>query len=509
MGTDNRIVRAITSVTCVMLLAKMLGMLRSILQARVFGAGPDMDLFTQANNYTVSVFTTVCYALCVAAIPLLSQKLLKSREEGFRAANRLISNTLLLSLAAAALLALLGVSGTMEALLGIRDAGGLFRHSFLVLLASLPVITLTYLLLALFQSMGHFTLQGSLSLLYSLVLCAVLVLAGDSMSLRSFAVLTSAGWLLQLAMTLPLVRKEHYRFRFAPDFRGGEYRAFLTTGAATVFNSALLLLCYLINTRFAAAGPEGTLSAFFYANKLYEPLTTALIYSVSIVLFPKFSQQYGNMPADRYRQYVVHVTKNTLLLILPVSLLLSAFGTPIIRVLFEGGSFTQADALACGRVFSMYALGMAGFFMLDLLNKAYYAMGKTLVPTLVTGAVLVFCALWGVLCSLLAPESPALLALGTSLGFLLGGLGMYLGFARTEGVTVPVRQLVRGTAASLLMGAGVYLGYLRLIAGTASKLMLVAKCLGLGALGMVLYLLLMGSAVPTREILDKLRGKQP
>ena len=50
MGSDNKIVRAITGVTCVMVLAKALAMLRNILQARVFGAGPEVDLFTQANN---------------------------------------------------------------------------------------------------------------------------------------------------------------------------------------------------------------------------------------------------------------------------------------------------------------------------------------------------------------------------------------------------------------------------------------------------------------------------
>ena len=63
MGCDNKIVRAITGVTCVMVLAKALAMLRNILQARVFGAGPEVDLFTQANNYSISLFTTICYAL--------------------------------------------------------------------------------------------------------------------------------------------------------------------------------------------------------------------------------------------------------------------------------------------------------------------------------------------------------------------------------------------------------------------------------------------------------------
>ena len=504
MENDNKIVRAITGVTCVMLLAKALAMLRNILQARVFGAGTDIDLFTQANNYSVSLFTTVCYALCVAAIPLLTQKRLRSREEGFRTADTLISNTLLLSLGVTALLAAGLFSGLLEGLLGVRDADGLFRFSMGVLLPTLPVIALTYLLLALFQSMGHFALQGSLSLLYSLVLCGALVL-WKGMSLPVFAALTAACWLLQLAMTFPYIKKEGYRFHFRPDFRQREYWSFLRTGAATMFNSALFLLCYLINTRFAYGMAEGTVSAFFYADKLYEPLTTTLIYSVSIVLFPRFSQQSEQMPAGEYRQYVVHVLKNTLLLVLPLSLLFSAFGTPIIRVLFEGGSFTAQDSLLCGGIFSMYALGMAGFFMLDILNKAYYAMGKTLIPMVVTGSVLCVTLLSGLAFSRLFPGRPELLALSTSLGFLLGGTGMYLVFARTEGVVMPKKQLFWGVLSSLIMGGAAFLLYGRFMEGTVSKAALVGKCMGVGAAGMVLYLLCMGPMVPTKEILQKLR----
>ena len=508
MGSDNKIVRAITGVTCVMVLAKALAMLRNILQARVFGAGPEVDLFTQANNYSISLFTTICYALCVAAIPIFTQKLLKSREEGFRTADRLISNTLILSLGLMGLLFLATATGAVQGLLGVSDDSGLFRFCFGVLLPALPIITLTYLLLALFQSMGHFTLQGSLSLLYSVVLCGVLVLAGDKLNLKSFAALTSAGWLLQLAMTFPYIKKEGYRFHFRPDFRQKDYWMFLRTGVATMFNAALFLLCYLINTRFAYAAPEGTISAFFYADKLYEPLTTTLIYSVSIVLFPKFSQQYEQMEASAYRQYVVHVLKNTLLLVLPISLLFSAFGTPVIRVLFEGGSFTGRDAVLCGGIFSMYALGMAGFFMLDILNKAYYAMGKTLVPLCVTAGTLAVNLLLNALCANLFPQRPELLALGTSVGFLLGGSLMYMGFARTEGVQMPRKQLFWGVLSALVMGAAAFWIYDCFLAAETAKLMLVVKCCGVGLAGMVLYLLCMGPMVPTREILSKLRGRK-
>ena len=505
---DNKIVRAITGVTCVMVLAKALAMLRNILQARVFGAGPEVDLFTQANNYTVSLFTTVCYALCVAAIPLLTQKRLKSREEGFRAADRLISNTLILSLGLMAVLYALSGAGVIERLLGISDQSGLFRQCFAVLLPALPIITLTYLLLALFQSMGHFTLQGSLSLLYSVVLCGILVLVGDKLTLGSLALITSLGWLLQLAMTFPYIKKERYRFRFSPNFREREYWTFLRNGAATMFNSALFLLCYLVNTRFASGMADGTVSAFFYADRLYEPLTTTLVYSVSIVLVPRFSQQFEEMEHTQYRQYVVHVLKNTLLLVLPLSLLFTAFGTPVIKVLFEGGSFTAADTVLCGGIFSMYTLGMAGFFMLDILNKAYYAMGRTLIPLCVTAGVLAFSFGCNALCANLFPHRPELLALGTALGFLLGGCGMYFGFSRTEGVKMPWNQLFWGVVCSLLTGAAAFLLYDRFVSPDASKAALVVRCMAIGGAAMVLYLIAMGPMVPTKEILSKLRRKK-
>ena len=504
MSNDNKIVRAITGVTVVMLGAKALAMLRNILQARVFGAGADVDLFTQANNYTISLFATVCYAFCVAAVPIFTQKMLKSREECYRTADRLISNTMILALGLMGLMYAGNAFGLVEKLLGVSEGAQLFRTLFAVLLPALPIITLTYLLLALFQSMGHYTLQASLSLLYSMVLCGVLVAAGDSLTLPVFAAMTSLGWLLQLAMVLPYVKKEKYRFHFRPDFKQKDYWGFLRTSGATMFNSALFLLCYLINTRFAAASVEGTVSAFFYADRLYEPLTTTLISSVSIVLFPRFSQQFGEMELDKYRQYVVHVLKNTLLLVLPVSLLFSAFGTPVIRVLLEGGSFTAQDTILCGSIFTMYALGMAGFFMIDILNKAYYAMGKTLVPMCVTAGVVAFSFLSNALCSWLFPQQPFLLALGTSVGFLLGGSIMYMRFGRGKGVKMPVKQLVFGVLFSILMGIGAYAVYSLFIAAEPSKILLVVKCGTVGVIGMLLYLIAMGSMVPTKEILAKL-----
>ena len=150
---DHKLIRAIGSVTCVMLLVKVLAMIKNILQARVYGAGVDADVFTLASSYSISLFTTMSYALCIAAIPILTQKLLSGKETCYQTANVLIANTMVLSLGATGVLFFAGAVGIIDPLLGIESNIPLFRFCFLVMVLSLPIITLTYLLLALFQTM--------------------------------------------------------------------------------------------------------------------------------------------------------------------------------------------------------------------------------------------------------------------------------------------------------------------------------------------------------------------
>lgn len=60
------------------------------------------------------------------------------------------------------------------------------------------------------------------------------------------------------------------------------------------------------------------------------------------------------------------MTENTLLFILPVCAMMCAFGTDIIRVIFESGSFTAESTEMTGSIFARYALGMSAFAVLDL-----------------------------------------------------------------------------------------------------------------------------------------------
>lgn len=478
--------RAISWVALLTLAAKGLGMVRDILQARAFGTTAEVDLFTAANNATIYLFTTAAYALCLAAVPIFAQKLAVGRKEAFRAADNLLSVSLLASFAVTALMLLAGATGLLGQAVG--ESGRAFRWYVSVMALTLPLIVLTYLLMALFQSMGHYSLQGSLSLLYNIALCALLLTAGPEMPVSGFAVAVSAAWVLQLAMTLPYLVRERYRFHFRLDLGAGYLPLYLRTAVVTAFTTAIFLFCYLTDTGMASPMGEGVTSAFYYADKLFTPVTTTLIYSIGAVMFPRWSEKYAAMSDGEYRAYVGGVVESTVLLLLPVSTLLSVFGVPIIRVLFEGGSFTLESSVLTGLVFARYALGMVGFALLDLLAKAYYAMRDTRVPLLVNLGVLA----GNYVLNLVLMElfhSPGALAAGTALAMTLGGAALLAWFLRGQrGVLHPLR-LAAGTALSVALYLALDLACGVLVSPGDSKLALVVKCGALGAVGLLLYLL--------------------
>lgn len=485
----NRTVNLISWVALVTLIAKLLGIVRESQQARAFGTLTAAELYTTANNTTIYLYTTVAYALCVAAVPILTQRLRRDRREGYDAAGNLITITVLLSALA---------SGVWIALTFTPWVNGLWEGSaqetaqlagyVRIMALTLPVIVLTYLLVALFQSLDHFTLQGSMSIPYNLALIVFLLVGAERLGVGGYVTAVALAWLLQLAMTAPYLVRERVRLRPKLDLRADYVWTFLKTAVVTVVTTSIFLFCYLQDSGMTVQFSGGPVSAFYYADKLFTPLTTTLVYSISTVLFPRFSEKYTEEKGEEYLRYIWKVLRSTLVLILPISVILAAFGTPIVRVLFEGGNFGADSTASTGSIFAIYALSMAGFCILDLLSKAYYTMEKTLAPLLVNGGILL--CNWS-LNRLLGPRwGGAGLAAATAVSITAGGIVMaLLLLGRTDGVRAA--PLFKSLAATLLTGGGLWLLTGLVLTGAEGKLLLVVKCVGMGIAAAAVYLVLL------------------
>ena len=503
-AASTRTAGAIGLVFILTLIAKLLGVVREMLQANYFGTGIDADLYTASYNSTLYLFTTVCYALCIAAVPILTQEFAAKRERGIRAANNLVTITLLGSL---------GVVGVWQVLASTPIVGILWDVAeselprlvgyIRIMSCALPIVAMAYLMVALFQATDHYELQGSMSIPYNVFLAVFLFLFGSKLGIGGIVVASTFAWLLQLGMSLPYAHKENYRYRPTLDLRADYIGRYFKTAAVSVLTTSVFLFCYLIDTSTASAFDSGAVSSFYYADKLFTPLTTTVLYSISAVMFPRFNREFTKDDTGSYLSYIWNVTENTLLFIFPVCAMMSAFGTDIIRVIFESGSFTAESTEVTGNIFGMYALGMSAFAVLDLLNKAYYAMKKTLVPLLINLGILVLNL---ILNSLFDTGSGV--ALATSAAITVGALVMIAELFRGRKI-VRIVPLAKGLAAAGAMAVVLYGGHALLVNGLESKLMLVIKCGALGAAGCVVYVLVslaLKQAIIS-EFLHKLRKR--
>ena len=503
-AASTRTAGAIGLVFILTLVAKLLGVVREMLQANYFGTGIDADLYTASYNSTLYLFTTVCYALCIAAVPILTQEFAAKRERGIRAANNLVTITLLGSLGVVGVWQVLASTPLVGVLWDVAESElprlvGYIR----IMSCALPIVAMAYLMVALFQATDHYELQGSMSIPYNVFLAVFLFLFGSKLGIGGIVVASTFAWLLQLGMSLPYARKENYRYRPALDLRADYIGRYFKTAAVSVLTTSVFLFCYLIDTSTASAFDSGAVSSFYYADKLFTPLTTTVLYSISAVMFPRFNREFTKDDTGSYLSYIWNVTENTLLFIFPICAMMSAFGTDIIRVIFESGSFTAESTEVTGNIFGMYALGMSAFAVLDLLNKAYYAMKKTLVPLLINLGILVLNL---ILNSLFDTGSGV--ALATSAAITVGALVMIAELFRGRKI-VRIVPLAKGLAAAGAMAVVLYGGHALLVNGLESKLMLVIKCGALGAAGCVVYVLVslaLKQAIIS-EFLHKLRKR--
>ena len=506
MKKESGILQTIGFVILVTFLTKIFGVVREVLQAGVFGTNTAFDVYTTSYNFTILIFTTVAYAVCVAAIPIISHHLARGRHAAGRAAGNLIAVSVLFSILLTVVLSVIIRLAPVASWLGVAPADqDILRQYLQACVLTLPLIILIYLLVAVFQSMGHYALQGSLSLPYNLFLIVYLALFAREGQVMEYVVVVCVAWLLQLAMTFPCAASEKLRIPLRLSLRNPDLALFGRTILVTVFTTAIFLLCYLTDSQAVTAFGGGSVSAVYYADKLFTPLSTTLIYSISAVLFPKYNQAYTSTHVAKYKRYVGQTVENTLFVILPMSVMFSVFAVPMVHVLFENGNFDAFSTEMTSQVFAMYALGMAGFCVLDFINKAYYTMHRILPPLLINAVVL------GLNVSLnkLAGKSIGAIGMTTAIALTAGGvLALYFFFRDTANA---FRWKKLACNAGTAVAVGILLGFLhlRLYDPSMGKLSILGLYLILGLAGAAVYLAVswfLGDRETIRQLIRR-RGK--
>lgn len=390
----TRVLRAVSVVSLMTAVSRVLGLVREIAMAYFFGTSALKSAFDLAfviPNLFRRLFGEG--ALSSAFVPVFSESLVKEgRDSALRFAVRVIS----LLVAVLGAVTVLGILLTWP-LAGLLPSDSRWLIPLPMLRIMLPyalLICVAALLSGMLNALGRFAIASLtpflLNLIWIVTLCvACPLLRGlpdTQIIVLSWAIL--AAGLAQVLFQLPALAREGFRFRL--DFRAllsdPKLRRVLTLMAPAALGIGIIQINVCLDKFLAFWADPAAPAALEYAERIvYLPLGmfgTAFM----TVLLPTFSRQAATGDTALMRETLERAIRNLAVIMAPCSAALLVLALPVISLIYniKGGRFDETSAVLSARALAAYAPGLLVFSLQKALTPVFYGLQDLKTPVRVS-----------------------------------------------------------------------------------------------------------------------------
>jgi putative peptidoglycan lipid II flippase len=125
---------------------------------------------------------------------------------------------------------------------------------------------------------------------------------------------------------------------------------------------------------------EGAVSQLFYSQRLYQFPLGVLGISLATAIFPVMSAEAARKDFDALVRTISRGIRAAIFVALPATAGLLLVRNLVVSVIFERGRFTGSDTTLTAGVLLFYSLGLCGFFMQQVVTRAFYSMQDSKIP---------------------------------------------------------------------------------------------------------------------------------
>jgi putative peptidoglycan lipid II flippase len=415
---QSKIIRSTASVALPMLVSRVLGYVRDMLQAYFLGTGMSADAFTMA--YTLPNLLrrlTAEGAMTAAFIPVFTDTRVREGREEMWAFARSFFGVLALVMAAVSLLGIfLSPILVKTVAAGFGDVEGKWALTIGLTRLMFPfilLISLAALATGILNSLQRFSVPAFAPVLFniSVIAGAVMFAARSEEPAWIFAAAVLVGGVLQLLFQWPALHREGLRLPLRPSFRHPGVIRVAVLMIPGIFSLGVYQVKFAVSRLLASRLEEGSVSALYYASRVEELTFGLFSIALAVVLLPSLSNQAAVRDREGIRKTLEFSLRLIVLGTLPAMTGLLLLSRPIMQVLFERGEFTARSTALSGECLFFLALGLPFISVTKILVTTFYSLQDTRIPAAVAFFILL-------------AYVAAALPLGSSLG--VGGLALAL-----------------------------------------------------------------------------------
>lgn len=369
------------------MVSRVLGLIRDIVIARVFGASDATDTFFLANkipNFLRRLFAEGAFNQ--AFVPVLSEY--RTNKSHYDVRNLISAVTASLG----GFLLLVTVLVIIAApLLAVPIAYGftddpekfdLFVEMLRVTFPYLLLISMTALCGSILNSYGKFAVPAITPALLniSLISCSFLLVPYMREPELALAWGVLIAGFAQLFFQLPFLRRM--------NLLSSPKRSKSHEGVARIkklmlpalFGVSVTQINLMIDVFIASLLATGSISWLYYSDRLMElPLGTFGI-AIAIVVLPSLSRKHAEASTKNFAETLDWAFRLVCLIAIPASIALALIAEPLLVTLFQNENFPVSDVVGSAGSLRAYAFGLIAFMAIKVFSPGFYARQNTSTP---------------------------------------------------------------------------------------------------------------------------------
>ncbi len=386
MSTHKFILRSSATVSLGTLSSRILGFIRDMVFARIFGVYALAQAFVIAFKIPNLLRDFLGEGAANAAIvPVFTEYKTKHTQEEFWELANIVLNLLLVAVSAVTIL------GIIFAPIIVR----LIAPGFTVLPEKLEVtirlsrIIFPYILLislaayvaGLLNTLKHFSVPSFAPCLLNISIIIFAMLFGENITGLATGVLV--GGLLQLLIQIPVLYKKGFKLKLFRRFKHPEAKTIGILMIPRLFSTGIYQLNNFVDSIFGSLSfivGEGGIAILYFAYRLIQFPIGIFSNALSQVVLPSFSTQALEEDRGKLKNTLSFSLRAIIFVMLPASIGFMVLGRTIIRALFEGGKFDVHSTILTSEVLFFYSIGLFAYGANKILNSCFFSLKDTKTP---------------------------------------------------------------------------------------------------------------------------------
>ena len=403
------------------MISRILGFIRDMLFARIFGIDAGTDAFFVAfkiPNFLRRLFAEGAFSQ--AFVPVLSDY----KEQGSKQALKLFIDRTAGTLAL--ILLLVSIVGVIAApiLITLFAPGFIGEGKQYDLAVQMLRITFPYLFFissvafagGILNSHGKFAIPAFTPVFLNLCMIAAAIWLSPRMEdpIVALAWGVFAAGIVQLLFQFPAL----YQLGLLPDLKFGfkdpGVKRILKLMLPAIFGVSITQINLLLDTLIASFLAAGSVSWLYYSDRLVEFPLGIFGIALATVILPSLSKNHAADNPVEFSKSLDWALRLVLLIGLPASVGLLILAEPMLSTLFQYEEFGANDVQLAGKSLMAYSIGLLGFILVKVLVPGFTSRKDMKTP--VRFGIYAMVANMGMNIALVFPLAHAGLALATSLG---------------------------------------------------------------------------------------------